>query len=476
VAALMPARRAAEVAPVVAIDGRVQERPGATRRRVLAGGIVTALGLAAILAGLFTDVPHPTYLVGAGALLLFIGLAILSVLFARPLAAFVGRPLAMAFGEPAYLGRENAMRSPRRTATTASALMIGVALVAFVTIVASSIKASANAVIDRDLHADYVIQPSSMSGGFQQTGVSPGIADALAHDLSIGEVSEIRQGQFGLHGVGKTLFGIDPFTLPHMLSFDDASVRSLSSLNDVGVLVRRRVAEDEGWRVGDNLPMQYQRVGTVQTPIQGFFDSDGLNGADYLITIGEYDNRYVQHMDAQVFVKGSPGATPAEIRTAIDEALAEYPNVKALDRSQYADAQARQIDSLLVFVQALLGLSVIIALFGIANTLGMSILERRRELGLLRAVGMTRGQLRAMVRWEAVIIGVIGALLGLAVGTFFGWALVRALREQGFTEFAVPFARLLVYVVLGAIAGVVAAILPARRAARLNVLEAIATE
>jgi putative ABC transport system permease protein len=476
VAALMPARRAAGVAPVVAIDGRVEERPGATRRRVLLGGIVTAVGLAAILAGLFTDVPHPTYLVGTGALLLFIGLAILSVLFARPLAAFVGRPLALAFGEPAYLGRENAMRSPRRTATTASALMIGVALVAFVTIVASSIKASANSVIDRDLHADYVIQPSSMSAGFQQAGVSPGIADALAHDLTIAEVSEIRTGQFGLDGVSKTLFAVDPFTLPHMLSFDDASLRSLSALNDVGVLVRRRVAEDEGWRVGDNVPMQYQRVGTVQTPIQGLFDSDALNGADYLITIGEYDHRYVQRMDAQVFVKATAGASHAEIQAAIDEALGAYPNVTAMDRGQYADAQARQIDSLLVFVQALLGLSVIIALLGIANTLGMSILERRRELGLLRAVGMTRGQLRAMVRWEAVIIGVIGALLGLAVGTFFGWALVRALRDQGFTEFAVPFARLLVYVVLGAIAGVVAAIVPARRAARLNVLEAIATE
>ncbi|MGZ4151250.1 MAG: FtsX-like permease family protein, partial [Actinomycetota bacterium] len=166
----------------------------------------------------------------------------------------------------------------------------------------------------------------------------------------------------------------------------------------------------------------------------------------------------------------------SEIRTAIDKTLVDYPNVTAMNQAQYADAQAKQIDALLVFVQALLALSVIIALFGIANTLSMSILERRRELGLLRAVGMTRGQLRAMVRWEAVVIGLIGALLGLVVGTFFGWAMVRALRDQGFNVFAVPFARLAVYVVLGAVAGVVAALLPARRAARLNVLEAIAAE
>jgi putative ABC transport system permease protein len=463
------------VTPVVAIGGRIERKPGAIRRRVLLGGVVTAAGIGALLSGLFLDVPHPMYLVGVGALLQFIGIAVLSVLFARPLAGAVGRPFATAFGESAYLGRQNAMRAPKRTASTAAALMIGVALVAFVTIAASSMKASATSVIERDMHADFVIQPNAM-GGFQQTGVSPGISDALAHDLSIGEVSEVRSGQFGLGGAGKMVMAVDPFTLKDMISFDDATLRSLSALNDVGVLVRRNVAEAEGWQIGHNLPMQFQRVGTVSTPIQGFFESDALNGADYLVTIGAYDNRFVQKLDSLVFVEGTPGSTTAEVRAAIDEALADYPNVKAMNQAQYAASQAQQVDALLVFVQALLGLSVIVALFGIANTLGMSILERTRELGLLRAVGMTRGQLRSMVRWEAVIIGVIGALLGLVVGTFFGWALVRALRDEGFSEFAVPFARLALYVVLGAVAGVVAALLPARRAARLNVLEAIATE
>jgi putative ABC transport system permease protein len=475
IAAVMPARHATEVAPVVAIGGRIERKPGAIRRRVLLGGIVLVAGIGSLLAGLFTDAPHPMYLVGAGALLQFIGIAILSVLFARPLAGAIGRPFAAAFGQSAYLGRQNAMRMPRRTASTAAALMIGVALVAFVTIAASSMKASATAVIERDMHADLVIQPSTMAG-FQQTGVSPGISDALAHDLSIAGVSEVRSGQFGLGGRGKTLMAIDPFTLKDMISFDDPTLESLSALNDVGVLVRRSVAEAQGWRIGHNLPMQFQRVGTVPTPIQGFFESDALNGGDYLITIAAYDNRYVQKLDSLVFVKGTSGSTTAEVRSAVDEALVDYPNVTAMDQTEYAAAQARQVDALLVFVQALLALSVVIALFGIANTLGMSILERTRELGLLRAVGMTRGQLRAMVRWEAVIIGVIGALLGLAVGIFFGWALVRAMRDQGFSEFAVPFARLATYVVLGAVAGVVAAILPARRAARLNVLEAITTE
>jgi putative ABC transport system permease protein len=476
VAALLPARRATEVSPVVAIGGRVERRPGAVRRRVLLGGIVTAAGLGCLVAGLFTAAPHPMYLVGAGAPLLFVGLAVLSVLFARPLAAAVGRPFAIAFGEPAHLGRQNAMRMPARTASTAAALMIGVALVAFVTIAASSIKASATAVIDRDLHAQFVIQPGGMQGGFQQVGVSPGITETLMRDLSIGEVSEVRVGQFGLDGAAGTLMAVEPSTLEDMISFDASTLRSLRSLNDVGVLVRRSVAETRGWHVGDNLPMQYQRVGTVPTPIQGLFESDALTGGDYLITVGAYRHRFVQQLDAQVYVTGTPRSSPAEVRGAIDEAIADYPNVTAMDRRQYADAQARQIDALLVFVQALLALSVVIALFGIANTLSMSILERRRELGLLRAVGMTRGQLRAMVRWEAVVIGVIGALLGLVVGTFFGWAVVRSLHDEGFREFAVPFARLGVYVVLGALAGVVAALLPARRAARLNVLDAIVAE
>jgi putative ABC transport system permease protein len=475
IAALMPARRATEVSPIVAIGGRAEPRPGAVRRRVLVGGIVTVLGVGSLLAGLFTDVPHPMYAVGAGAVLLFVGLAILSVLFARPLAAAVGKPFAMAFGEPARLGRENAMRAPARTASTAAALMIGVALVAFVSIVASSMKSSATAVIERDMRADFVIQPSAMSG-FQQTGVSPGLTETLMRDGSIAEVSELRSGEFGLNGRGHTLFAVEPSTLPDMVALDASSRRALSALNDVGVLVRRSVARAEGWRIGHNLPMQFQRVGTVATPIQGFFESEAINGADFLIPIGEYDNRYVQRLDAQIFVRGTSGAAPAEVRAAIDAAIADYPNVTAMDQREYAAEQARQIDALLVFVQALLALSVVIALFGIANTLSMSILERRHELGLLRAVGMTRGQLRAMVRWEAVVIGVIGALLGLLVGTFFGWALVRALADRGFTEFAMPYAGLLSYVVLGAVSGVVAALLPARRAARLNVLEAIAAD
>ena len=460
-AALPPAIRAAGVPPVVAIGGRVEQRPGAIRRRVLLGGVVTAAGIGSLLAGLFADVPHPLYWVGIGALVTFIGVAILSVLFARPLAGVLGQPFAM--------------RSPRRTASTAAALMIGVALVAFVTIAASSIKASATAVIDRDLRADFVIQPSSMATTMQ-TGVSPGILQDLARDLPTAEMSEVRIGQFGLSGSGKTLMAIEPSTLPDMISFDAASRNAFSALNDVGVLVRRSVADAQGWSIGHNLPMQFQRVGTVPTPIQGLFESDALSGADYLITVSAYERRFVQQLDSQVYVKASPSTTPAELRSAIDAAIAAYPNVEAMDPAQYVEAQSRQIDTLLVFVQALLGLSVIIALLGIANTLGMSMFERTRELGLLRAVGMTRGQLRAMVRWEAVIIGVIGALLGLAVGMFFGWALVRAMRDEGFSRFDVPYARLAIYVVLGAVAGVVAALLPARRAARLNVLEAIATE
>jgi putative ABC transport system permease protein len=474
-AALLPAIRATSVPPVVAIGGRVERPAGATQRRVLLGGIVTAAGIGSLLAGLFADVPHPLYLVGAGALVTFIGVAILSVLFARPLAGVLGRPLAMAFGHPAFLGRQNAMRSPRRTASTAAALMIGVALVAFVSIAASSIKASATSIINRDLHADFVIRSSSMATTMQ-TGVSPGILMDLARALPAAEMSEVRVGQFGLGGAGKTLMAIEPLTLPDMISFDAASIRALSALNDVGVLVRRSVAEVEGWSVGHNLPMQFQRVGTVPTPIQGFFESDALSGADYLITVSAYERRYVQQLDTQVYVKGPSSATRAELLAAIERTIAEYPNVEAMDRAEYVGAQSRQVDTLLVFVQALLALSVIIALLGIANTLGMSILERTRELGLLRAVGMTRGQLRAMVRWEAVIIGVIGALLGLAVGMFFGWALVRAMRDEGFSEFAVPYGQLAVYLVLGAAAGVVAALLPARRAARLNVLEAIAAQ
>jgi putative ABC transport system permease protein len=473
VSALTPARRATHVPPVVAIGGTYAGRPGGVRRRVIAGGVVTAVGIAALLAGLFDVVARPLVAVGAGALLVFIGVAMLSALVARPLASFVGAPLPQLFGEAAHLGRENSMRNPKRTASTAAALMIGVGLVGFVTIAAASFKASATGTIGDTVAADFILEPQSLMQ--VAAGVSPELADRLRDTPGVGTVSEMRLGQFGLHGHVEQLVAIDPATFPAVIRLDAPSRASVGRLTDLGVLVDRDVATEHGWRVGDTVPMQFQRSGTHAMTIDGLLQWDGALG-DYLITLPTYERDYQEQMDVQIGILSATGWAPDATRSQIERVLADFPNVNLEDQRQFVEARLKQVDSLLGMITALLFLSIVIALLGIANTLGMSIFERTRELGLLRAVGMTRRQLRSMVRWEALIIGVIGALLGLAIGVFFGWALTRAMRDQGVTVFSLPVGRLALYVLLAALAGVVASLLPARRAARLNILEAIAFE
>jgi len=475
VSALSPARRATQVPPVVAIGGTFTEVAGSIRRRVVIGGLVTAGGVAALLLGLFDAVAHPLVAVGVGALAVFIGVAMLSALFARPLAGLVGAPLPRVFGESAYLGRHNSMRNPKRTASTAAALMIGVGLVGFVTIVAASIKESATEVIGVTMAADLVLEPKSAMSSGGATGVSPELAQRLRETSGIATVSEIRDGQWGYRGTMQQLTAVDPSTFSQVIELDEATQASVARLSDLGVLVDPDVAKDHGWRVGDTIPMQFQRSGTQNMTVEGFFDWSFAD-ASYLITLSSYERNYEQQTDILIGVRSAPGWTAAETRVQIGTVLGAYPNVKLEDRQQFTASRMKMIDTMLAFVTGLLLLSVLIALLGIANTLAMSMHERTRELGLLRAVGMSRRQLRSMVRWEAVIIGVIGALLGLAVGVFFGWALVSAMRDQGVTEFALPVGRLVAYVVLAAVAGVLASLLPARRASKLNILEAIAFE
>jgi putative ABC transport system permease protein len=472
VSALAPARRATQVPPVVAIGGAFRLPARSLRRRVIVGGLVTAFGVGSLLVGLFADVPDALAVVGLGALATFIGVGMLSALIARPLAAVVGGPFARA-SEPAHLGRQNAMRSPRRTASTAAALMIGVGLVGFVTITAASVKASATSVIEDSMRADYVLQAGTVASS--SGGVSADIAERLREEPAVGVVSQVKVGQFGLDDAATTLSAVDPVTLPQVMDVGTGDLAAIGALRDTGVLLRERVAQDHGWKVGDVIEMVFQKVGAQEVGIQGLFELSGFS-SDFLITLGAYERDFVQGFDAQVYVLAAPDASPAALDAALERAVAPYPTVTVQDKAEFIESQTSQIDGLLAFMQALLGLSILIALLGIANTLGLSIIERTRELGLLRAVGMSRGQLRSMVRWEAVIIGVMGALLGLVIGVFFGWALVRALREEGVTEFAVPLAQLGLYVAIAAVAAIVAAWLPARRASKLDILSAIVTE
>jgi putative ABC transport system permease protein len=468
-AALLPARKATRVPPVAALQPETAFAPtGFRKRRIVLGVLVTAIGVVLLLAGLFRNEGNQLVNVASGAVVVFFGVAILSPLIARPLARVIGWPFARAFRLPGTLARENAMRNPRRTASTAAALMIGLALVSFVSIFAASIKASTTEILEESVTADYIL----VNDNFQP--FTPEAAERLAEQPQLAAVAGMRFGPWKLDGAGKSLAGIDPAAYQQVVR-TEVTDGNFGDLATGGLAVKDTVAEAEGWTVGERVAMEFPRNGVQQIPVKAIYKDNSLNG-DFLLGLSDYERGYADQADSQILVKAAPGVAPADSRAAIDRVMADFPNVTVRDQAEFRDEQARQIDQIINLFYSLLGLAILIALFGIVNTLGLSIFERIRELGLLRAVGATRAQLRSMIRWEAVIIAVLGAVLGLAVGVFFGWTIVRALSSQGITEFALPVGQLVGFVLAAALAGILAAVLPGRRAARIDVLRAITTE
>lgn len=472
IAAVQPARRATRVSPMVAIEGEGGRGDESLRRRVRAGAGATAGGLAALAVGLFTAVPGSLIAVGAGVGAVLVGLAMLAPLAVGLTARMVGTPLVRMLGEPGLLGRENALRSPRRTAATASALMIGIGLIGVVGVLGASMKESATRTIRSSMRADFVVATHQVPGS--SNGVPPVAAERLRQSPAVDTVSEVRTGQWGLGGRAQTLIAIDPSTVTRVYNLDPASAAAASRLDDEGVLVRETVAGRHGWRVGDQVPMTFARTGTRQVRLQGVYSTTTVR-SDYVISIGAFAANYSDQLDLEVDVLLVPGTSIAAGRQAIRTALVDFPNLAVRDRSEVMAFQEEQVNRLLVPMVALLALSVVIALLGIANTLALSVHERIRELGLLRAIGMARGQLRAMIRAEAVIIASLGAALGVAVAVFFGWVAVFALGDQGVTRTVFPVGQLAGLALVATAASLVAAALPARRASRLRLLDAVAS-
>jgi putative ABC transport system permease protein len=434
---------------------------------VIVGAAITVLGIAALVAGLFGGVSNAGIVVGFGAAFTFVGVAVLSPLVARPLAATIGRPFRRRVS--GRLGGENAVRNPRRTASTAAALMIGLGLVAFVAVFAASLKASATATLDRVLRADLTLT----SNQFQP--FSPQLATDLRALPDVSVVSPFRQEEAKIGSSTTFVAAIDPATIE-----DVAQVQivqgSLADLSEPDtVIVSRTEAAARGFTVGDTIPLSFPRTGLQHLRLVATFEPNQLLN-DYTVSLDTYDANVSQVFDSTVFVRVTPGAPLARARAEVDRVLKDYPAVTASDQTEFKQQQLTAIDQVFAIVYVLLFLSVVISMFGIVNTLGLSIYERVRELGLLRAVGMSRRQVRRMVRVEAVIIAVLGAVLGLAIGILFGWAMQRALSHLGIDRLAIPAGQLVFMLVVAALLGVVAAIWPARRAARLNVLEAIAYE
>jgi putative ABC transport system permease protein len=465
VAALVPVLRSTRVPPVAALQAvAAPPAPRAGSARYVLGGLVTAGGVAALVAGLFADAGITV--VGAGAALVFLGITVLSPLFATPVIRLIGAPVAAGLGVRGRLARENAMRNPRRTASTAAALMIGLGLVGFVTIFAASLKDSSAGAVDAVFAADLQVRSSTF------TGLPAGLADDIAALPEVGLVGTQQTAELRVGDRGGFAVAMDPTTMDELFRLD-VEEGSTAALADGGILMTPALAEAGGWEVGDAVPVTFALTGETELVLRGTFT--GAADVQYVIDDGTYAAN-VRSVDVfSVLVKLADGVAPADGRAAVEAAVADVPAAQVTDREGFREEIEGQINQLLGLVFGLLGLSVVIALFGIVNTLALSVFERVRELGLLRAIGMTRRQVRAMVRWEAVLIAILGALLGLVVGVFFAWILGRALAEQ-LTVFTIPGGQLAVAVVLAALAGVLAGVLPARRAAKVDVLKAITVE
>jgi putative ABC transport system permease protein len=468
VAAVVPARRAARVAPIEALR-EAQDRPGRSLRfRLISGIVVLALGVIPLLYGLFGTPSNALSLVGLGVALTFLGVAMLTPLFARPLAGVIGLPIRRT-GVPGKLGEENSRRNPRRTAATASALMIGLGLVVFVAVFGASAKASTTAVLERTLKADFILTSPTLSG------FSTAAAEDVRGVEGVQTVSPVRQAEVHIKDGTSFVSGVDPTTFPTVseLGVTQGSVGALRRTNTIAVF--EDTATDNGWGLGDTISVEFPATGTVGLEVVSIYAENGLIG-NYVMSLDTFDTNVAQRLDLFDLIKAQNGADLSAVRSNIESAMRPYPNVEVQDQAQFRDKYATFVSQILNLVTALLLFAVIIALFGVMNTLYLSIYERTRELGLLRAVGLTRRQTRSMVRWEAVIISVMGALLGVVIGIAFGWALQQALEPQGFSELGIPGGQLVFYVLFAAVLGVFFAIFPARRAAKLDVLEAISYE
>ena len=404
---------------------------------------------------------------------MFIGVALLAPWIVNPAVNVLGA----VFGRSteAKLARRNAQRNPTRTSTTASALTIGVALVSFITVVAYSANASIAALFEEQYGADLTV---SVQGGF---GTIPtAVAGEVAAVDGVASVNPVRLSQAVVPGedTGFGLFvnGVDAGVVgDHLdLGVDESALAALERPDTA--IVKQGVAEDEGLEVGDTYRLSFPSRSDVPLEIVGIAEAaDVLDGA-FIVDLATYEDVVGGASDQLVTVLLEEGADVDEAQAAVEEAVSDYPGTQVQTNNELLESIEQQVFTFLAIVFGLLVLALLIAFIGIANTLALSVLERTREIGMLRAVGMVRSQLRGIVYREAILVSAFGALLGIVIGTLFGWALVTALADEGINVLVVPPLNMIAYVVVASIAGVLAALWPGYRAARMNVLDAIYEE
>ncbi len=471
VSAISPARRAARIPPIAALrDQAASVNEG--RRRYVWGTVLSIAGLIALFVGLFanTSGSNGAILVGIAALLVFIGVAMLSPLIARPAARVLAWPAERMKSITGLLARDNAMRNPRRTASTSAALMIGLALVSFIAIIGASFKDTISSAIDNQINADFVLSPKNFQG------FSPEAAAAVRKQLPGSTVVQFRSGEVLVDGVSESVTGAST----NFGRVADLKLRSFDAharqVYAAGGVIAYKDAEVGGKKVQPGQPLEVTfPKGVKEVPVAGIFtDKKALPGnGDYVLSLADW-NQFNEPLDQFVLVL-KDGHSTQEADRVVKKIANTFGGISADNKAEFRDRQIAQFDQILNLMYVLLLLAVLIALIGIVNTLALSIYERTREIGLLRAIGMSRVQTRRMVRGEALIVAVFGSLLGLGIGLLFGRALIAALSDQG-VGFTLPVAQLVAFLVLAGLFGLLAGVGPARRAAKLDVLKAVNAE
>ncbi len=468
-AAIGPARRAATVAPITALTGGDDAGTPGSRTRKISGSGLIGVGLVAGAIGLSGAGSTAATVAGiaGGAVAMFLGVTLLSPLVVKAVTSVLGWPMRMIAGVVGRLAQQNAARNPRRTATTAAALMIGLSLVSAALVAGESVKATIGTTVEQSAVADYIVTDQLLDTDFS--------AD-LAADIRSEELVAAATGFTHLEAkVDDVVTDVAGFEFDQIDRLIDLSVQDGSFITDVThpVVVSTDEATELGLAIGDTVTTEFSNGATVETTIVGLFDDQAILGEDYLIDRSALVDAGVAPTASWVAVALVDDAPAAEVAALVAALGDELPAADVETADEFRKRIQGSVDESLAIVNVMVALAVIIALIGIANTLALSVFERTRELGLVRAVGMTRRQLRRMVRFEAALVATFGAVLGVGLGIFFGWALTTALPSSFAASTAVPVGSILTLMIVAGLAGVVAAWLPARRAGRLDVLDAI---
>ncbi|MFF5533953.1 ABC transporter permease [Streptomyces cinerochromogenes] len=466
-AAWLPGRRAAKIPPVAAMSS--VHAKATTKSLVLRntlGSLFAAAGVAVVLAGTRMNADTGQGAMGIGAVLLIIGVFVLTPLLSRPLIA-TASPVLRAFGVSGKLARQNSVRNPRRTAATASALMIGLTLITGMTVMAGSLQQSIDRMASSAIRADYVVSMANRGP------LSPEVEKKLAAADGVTASSPLRNGESRIDGGTEFLTGVDGAAIGKLtdLKVTDGSF----TVGGTRVVVDEDRAEQYGWKAGSRFTAHFEDGKARRLTVAGVYEgNDMLNGI--ILDNKVLTPHLTDPADMQVMVKTADGASDA-VKDRLEKTLGTNPAIKVQDKQDISNEIAQMFTLMLNMVYGLLGMAVIVAVLGVINTLAMSVFERAQEIGMLRAIGLDRRAVKRMVRLESLVISLFGGVLGIGLGVFFGWAAGELLGTKMPTyELVLPWGRMAVFLLLAGVVGVLAALWPARRAARLNMLTAIKAE